>query len=227
MAVAALVRLTFQLRRDVSAFPATESGSSPVQAAEPKSISAKDRVGITTGVLALFISLASFWNSWRVTHDVAFIDAIKIQYGVHGDLSKLQLQNPLMSHLFAPTPERYDKAIAMIRRAVSSLAVGPRASRQLEEGATANQIFTAYEEVHILWTQAKLVQDQRRAALFEANLVYFSQLLCNPRLLWYWDIRNGMRLGLEFSDDVKAHHKEETKECSARPDPIGPFADTN
>jgi hypothetical protein len=127
--------------------------------------------------------------------------------------------------LFAPTPERYDKAVDLIRAAVSPLAAAARASRLLEEGATANQLLTAYEEVHTLWTQARAVNDGRRAVLFETNLAFFSQLLCNPRLLWYWDIRKGMRLGLEYADEVKRHYQTQTKDCPGRPDPLGPFAE--
>ena len=79
---------------------ATADGSkNPAQAGESKARSAKDLVGIVTWVLALLIAVASFSNSEQVLHDVAFIDAIKIQYGVHSDLSKLQLEHPVMSHL--------------------------------------------------------------------------------------------------------------------------------
>jgi hypothetical protein len=181
-------------------------------------------VGLLVSVIALIISIASFWSAANVSRDVGFTDAIKIQYGVYSDLSKLQIEHPLMSHLFAPTAERYDKSVELVGQSVMPLSDAARSSRLLEEGAIANQLFTTFEEIFELWKQAKTIDDNSRAKVYAENLEFFRGVLCNPRLLWYWDPDKGMRMSFDFSAEMRRYYKAKVTECVVQADPIGPFA---
>jgi len=59
-------------------------------------------------VIALALSLFSFYTSEVAQRDVARVEVIKTEYGLFHDLSALQLQYPLMSHLFTFTNQSYD-----------------------------------------------------------------------------------------------------------------------
>jgi len=52
-------------------------------------------------IVALGMSLVSLYISETARRDVARIDVIKTEYGLFQDLAKLQVDHPLMTHLFS------------------------------------------------------------------------------------------------------------------------------
>jgi hypothetical protein len=181
-------------------------------------------LGAILPVVALCMSLFSLYTSEVARRDVERIDVIKTEYGLYHELAQLQLQYPLMEHLLTATGEAYDSNVAKIKTASSAASDQERAKLLLQERAVAHYIFTTYEETFILW-QESLGKDKRRAELAHDDLLYYNDALCsNPRLLWYWDSKNGGKLDRAFGQDLRDYYQENVvKECSTGEDPVGPF----
>ena len=91
----------------------------------------------------------------------------------------------------------------------------------------AHYIFTTYEEAFYLWKQAE-GGERSRAALAYDDLLYFNGALrSNPRLLWYWDNKDGGKLDRAFASDLRDYYQENIlkncKDCEDTKDPAGPF----
>lgn len=181
-------------------------------------------VGSILPVVALFLSIFSFYTSEKAQRDVARVDVIKTEYGLFHDLAQLQLEYPMMEHLLASSGEAYDSTVAGVKAASASVPEVERAKLRLQERAVAHYIFTTYEETFYLWQQS-VGTDERRAELAKNDLFYFNDAICNnPRLLWYWDSKDGGKLSREFADDLKNYYKENVlKDCPIDKDPTGPF----
>jgi len=181
-------------------------------------------MGSILPVVALGMSLFSLYTSELARKDVARIDVIKTEYGLFHELAQLQLQYPLMEHLFTASEEAYDSNVARIKVASSSASDQERAKLLLQERALAHYIFTTYEEAFYLWQQS-LGNDKRRAELAHDDLLYFNDSLCsNPRLLWYWDSKQGGSLDRAFAGELRHYYQEHvSKECPTPEDPAGPF----
>jgi hypothetical protein len=142
-------------------------------------------------------------------------------------MSHLQLQYPMMEHLLVTDPEVYVSIVANAHGATAGSSNADRARRLLEERAVAHYICVVYEETLFLKQQAEGGEPKRLQILTE-NVDYFDSLMCNPRLLWYWDYwesNNGGRLGLEFSETLRDHYREIVlPNCkTVHKDGIGPF----
>ncbi len=181
-------------------------------------------VGSILPVVALFLSMFSFYTSEKAQRDVARVDVIKTEYGLFHDLAQIQLQYPMMEHLLSSSGEAYDLNVAAVKAASASIPELERAKLRLQERAVAHYIFTTYEESFYLWQQS-VGTDQRRAELAQDDLLYFNDTLCNnPRLLWYWDSKGGGKLSREFAVDLRNYYKENVlKDCPTSEDPAGPF----
>lgn len=181
-------------------------------------------VDILLPVVAFVLSLVALYISQQAQDDVARMEAVKTEYDIYNDLARLQLDNPLMTHLFAFTPAAYRRQAASTKAATSATG-NDRLKLLLEEQSLAHYIFTHYEETYFLWQQALGGEDRRRVWL-EGNLQYFNKLLCgNPRLLWYWS-DNGKKLGQEFAPTLQNYYSEEVAaDCPVQPDQEGPFSD--
>jgi hypothetical protein len=175
-------------------------------------------------VVALSLSLFSLYSSEMARKDVERVDVIKTEYGLFHDLAQLQVQHPNMEHLLTKTGQNYDSDVKLIKASSSLSSEQERASLLLEERALAHHIFTSYEETFYLWKQS-LGHDSRRAQLAESDLMYFNDLLCeNPRLLWYWNSKDGGRLAREFAPELGDYYlKNVVKDCPTSEDPVGPF----
>jgi len=181
-------------------------------------------LGAILPVVALCLSVFSLLTSELARKDVARIDVIKTEYGLFHELAQLQLQHPLMEHLFTASEEAYDSNVARIKVASSSASDKDRAQLLLQERAVAHYIFTTYEEAFYLWQQSRGT-DKSRAQMALDDLVYFNGALCsNPRLLWYWDSNDGGSLDEAFGGELREYYKEHVlKDCSTSKDPTGPF----
>lgn len=181
-------------------------------------------VDVLLPVVAFVLSLVALFISQSAQDDVVRMEAVKTEYGIYDDLAKLQLDNPLMSHLFAVSPAAYKIQKASINPGESSLTGAERSKLLLQEQAVAHYIFTDYEENYFLLQQAAGGEERRRTLLAD-NLDYFNQLLCgNPRLLWYWS-ETGRGLGKNFAQQLRSYYEENAaKDCPNDPDSLGPFS---
>ena len=181
-------------------------------------------LGRVLPVASLLLALVSFYLSASAQKEVARLDTIKTTYTLFADLGRVQLEHPLMAHLFAVTGESYDTSVAEVRAATSTASDQERARLRLQERALAHHIFTAYEETYFLWREAKDGERGRRDILY-GDLTFLNSLLCdNPRLLWYWDTKGGAKLGQVFAAEVRNYYGVNVlRECPTRGDPDGPF----
>jgi hypothetical protein len=189
-------------------------------------------VDVLLPLVAVVLSLVALFISQAAQDDVARVEAVKTQYGMYDDLARLQLDNPLMTHLFANKPSAYKSQIVPIKNGTSSAASADRARLMLQERAVAHYIFTDYEETYFLFQQAAGGEERRRS-LLQDNLDYFNNLLCgNPRLLWYWS-QEGGKLGQEFAKKLQNYYidnvleydpKTRTNGCITLVDSQGPFS---
>src|SRR5215471_8486816 len=97
-------------------------------------------------IIALGLSLISFYVSWQTSRDVSRLDVIKTEYGLFHDLAQLQLQNPLMTHLFTVTNQSYEATVAQIKASSAAISPPEHAKLLLQERAFAHYLFTTYEE---------------------------------------------------------------------------------
>jgi len=171
-------------------------------------------------IVALGMSLVSLYISETARRDVARIDVIKTEYGLFQDLAKLQVDHPLMTHLFASSEQTYDEAIASIKAAALAHSREAIAQLRLEEHGITHFIFVAYEQTFYVSRETS-AGDGRRATLASDDLLYFDDLVCNnPRLRWYW---TEGRLGTAFGEELNTHFDDVTKDCATRSDPLGPL----
>jgi hypothetical protein len=175
-------------------------------------------------VTALCLSVFSLYVSELARRDVARIDVIKTEYGLFHDLAQLQLQYPLMAHLFTVNKHAYDSVVQRIKAASSPVTNEERSRLLLQERALAHYIFTTYEEAFYLWRQAE-GGDRHRAELANADLMYFNDALCsNPRLLWFWDNTHGGKLDRAFAVELREYFQANVlMGCPIGKDAIGPF----
>lgn len=147
-----------------------------------------------------------------------------MEYDLFNNLAKAQLDRPLMTHLFAVIGEEYDSSSSQVATAALSLSPEAKATLLLEERAMAHSIFTMFEETFYYHEHAQQVGDQSRATLMREHLDYFTDALCNRRLLWYWDAEKGGGQGLLFAPRVQKYFQDTIlKDCREVPDPEGPF----
>jgi hypothetical protein len=185
----------------------------------------KALLGIILPPLAFCMSLVSLLLSQSAQNAVARIEAVKTEYGLFNDMSHLQLEHPLMSHLFTVTLREYGQQVSSIKAATSSLSPDERLKLALQERAVAHYTFTLYEETFLLWQQAK-DGEKHRTQLLEADLRFFNDMFCtNPRLAWYWDVKTGGGLARSFAQEVRAYYNENVAgKCSLDKDAQGPFS---
>jgi hypothetical protein len=184
-----------------------------------------DWLTLITSMVALVVSGLSLYVAYQSANDTSQVAAIQAEYALFGGFATLQYEHPLMTHLFAYTPEQYDNATKQVMAAAKPLPDEEKRKYLLEEQGIANSIFTSFEETYYFWLHSKDSAYQPHAQLLEDDMMWFARQMCNPRLAWYWDKDNGMRLSLNYALDLrtyleKAHQK---LPCFAPEDMSGPF----
>ena len=175
-------------------------------------------------IAAFGLSLISLYFSYTSGVDSAHIEALKTEHGLFTDLGRMQIDHPLMAHLFAYTPEQYDNASRKVGQISQSLQPQEKLKYLMEEQGIAHYFFTLFEETYFYWDHAKESGNRTRAELLDGDLNWFSRQICNPRLAWYWDPDKGVRLALNFSTELQSYVEEKMKKrkCVAR-DAKGPL----
>jgi hypothetical protein len=189
-----------------------------------RNLALKDRVALMLSVLAAALSVISFYSSRRSEHDVAVSTTIKTEYDVFKELTRAEVEYTHLSHLFAQSYRTYEALSDQTARGFSPKDERTKAKLLLEERGMADYIFTSYEETYLNWDQANKAGDDARASLLLNDLGYFKGTLCNPRLLWYWDLKGG-HLALAYGLSLQNYYQENVrKSCpDVLADPDGPF----
>lgn len=188
------------------------------------SLGLKDLVSLGLSVVALLLSIYSVQASNRAARDASRLDTVKTQYSLFRDLAAVQLQHPLMSHMFSTDDRNYDFNVTRIASSGAAKDAAQKAKLLLEEEGVANYIFTTYEETYQYWDRARKEHDDARVTLLGKDLSYYSSLLCNRRLLWYWDIDNGLGYATQYDIEVTNYYIARVlHSCPMKADPKGPF----
>lgn len=192
--------------------------------ARPPAQKTRLRLSALLPVIALVLSIFSLYVSEIARRDVARMEVIKTEYGLFHDLAQLQLQNPLMAHLFVVTDQAYDSTVEEIKTSAATISKSELARMRLQERSFAHYLFTTYEEAYYLWQQAAASGDDKRAEMAQDDLNYFNAAFKNnPRLLWYWDFKGG-KLNVAFAPELQVYYKDNVlKDSRIDPDPTGPF----
>lgn len=174
--------------------------------------------------IAILISLVSAVVAVNTSRKVAVVDTTTREYALYYNLAKLQIEEPLMAHLFATTSDDYTRAYRLAAQIAEKRSHEDRLMLSAEEVAIANYIFTAFEETFYHWYNAVQSGDEAVAALYGDHLIFFGEQLCNSRLQWLWDDENGRAMSDLFSERAKNYYTEHVKNsCSMPPDSIGPL----
>jgi hypothetical protein len=134
----------------------------------------------------------------------------------------------MQSHLFIVGANAlgYRHTVQRIRGATITGDSQEAARLELEEATIAEYIFTTYEQLYFNWQDAhRLGQDPGREEFLRRGLEgYYADLLCNRRLLWYWN-KHGGGLEQNYSPELAQEYKQHVlNTCSQQPDEDGPFS---
>lgn len=177
-------------------------------------------------LVALALSGFSVYLSMRSSEIQSRAEAIGTQYSLFTELTKMQIDRPLMSHLFALSPIQYDRSIQTLAPVVASLDAKERGQLILQEAAVANHIFTIYEDSYYRLANAHSARDEIRKSMYaDAMENFFKPQMCNRRLIWYWDAEHGQGLENNSTEEVRNHFTNVIQpSCSAALDSVGPFS---
>ena len=190
---------------------------------------ARLKIEVTTiiDILALTISIISLYQSSSYQKDSSGTDMIKNQYATYHELSRLEVENPQLSHVFA-APSWYGRAVKSVVTSVGPLDEKRGEELLLKERAIARVIFTHYESLFYQWRHASRMGDTERVAFLGEALDYYTDgVLRNPRLLYLWS-ENGASLEIDFERETREHYNahvlhDPSRPLKEQPDDVGPF----
>jgi len=175
-------------------------------------------------IVAFIFSLYSFYQSESTQNFVFQNEAIKTEYDIYRELSKLQHDNPFLTHLFAQSPATYFYITEQIRTALEGTPPREKTKLLLEERSLAHFIFTTYEQTYYQWQTAVQANNRHLAVLLADNLDFFDKFLCNSRLVWFWDNNNNDQMSDYFSKELVSYYKSHVhRSCAVTPDSSGPI----
>lgn len=175
--------------------------------------------------IALMVSVIAIYFSLKNYRDASWSTAIRESYLRFYEMNKVGIANSDVSHIYA-LPEMYQTVIQEVERANAKLPDDELASLLLKERSLALYIFTVFEEIFQLETQALQFRHFYRGDFYKVILNYFTgRLLQNPRLLYYWSTQ-GADLGKYFEIETQTYLNEKLGPLleSESFDEHGPFA---
>jgi hypothetical protein len=193
------------------------------------SVEEKSAFATIIAIVALLVSIITAYQSCSSSRDVAKSEAIRQSYATFEELTRLQLEDWQLSHMFA-LPDRYDEVVREVSLSSTCLSRAKQSELLLRERAIADLIFNTFEEVYYQWKQANDAGDSRRSAFLKEVLDYLTgRLLRNPRLLYYWSASGG---GLSASYEIETQNYYDSMVLKNPQSPLlrgadakGPFAD--
>ena len=72
-----------------------------------------ERLATTISIIALLVSIVSAYESCPSSKDIAKSEAIRQSYTTFEELTRLQLENWQLSHMFA-LPDKYDEVVKQV-----------------------------------------------------------------------------------------------------------------
>jgi hypothetical protein len=164
------------------------------------------RGSLVLSIVALIVSAFSVYSSYSSSRDTAKSQVIQQSYEGFYQLTRLQLENWQLSHMFA-LPDQYDGVTKLVEASFRSLDSNQQAELVLKERAIADIIFNMYEQAFYQLNQANEARDTTRASFLQEVINYLTgKLLRNPRLLYYWS-ESGGRLASSYEDATRKHYE--------------------
>lgn len=185
------------------------------------------KVSLFLSIVALVVSGFSAYSSYTSSRDTAKSQVIQQSYEGFYQLTRLQLENWQLSHMFA-LPDQYDGVTKLVETSFRSLDSNQQAELVLKERAIADIIFSMYEQAFYQLNQANEARDTTRASFLQEVINYLTgRLLRNPRLLYYWS-ESGGRLASSYEDATRKHYESNVLHnprlpLQQSPDPAGPL----
>jgi hypothetical protein len=179
-------------------------------------------------VIALILSILSTIFSVFTFQENSSDEAIRSQYQLFLDLTKLPASETAIAHLVA-LPSKYDEVSSLVSRAFQGSSEKEIAAAMLKERFIANYIFTLFEETLYQKNRAaNQVINSAKSKFSQEVLDYFTgRALRNPRLLWYW-AANGGGLSEYYEVSTQKYYRDRVLSVQDGqplpiPDPVGPI----
>lgn len=163
-----------------------------------------DRTARALGVLGCLVAISSFTVSVLVAYrnDVRSQESehqefIRDTYTTYREMNRFQMQQPEIAHVFV-RPADYSGEVAQVKRAFAEATPQDRARFSLSEEAFAFYLFSSFERLVYAATSPASMRSPALDHFLDRQLRYYADnLLCNPRLVYYWrDLR-----GYEYYDE--------------------------
>jgi hypothetical protein len=199
-----------------------------------------------TDVITMIIALAALGISAYTLYDNRITEAqnranqqyttaatsVDKEYSVYKSIVELAKENPSLAYLFSPTAYDYYNSKKSIQNTLieSDATTSDLLDLKYRERAIANFIFTGFEEAVQGLDLAKKSNDPQLVDLFSNNLEYFVSILCNSRLIWYWDSaddrfnRQLTKSAVDYYDNTLRNKNKVATYCSKTPDSAGIFS---
>lgn len=144
-------------------------------------------------IISIFALLTSIWSiniSKKTYVDMAKSTIIDKEYNTFHELLKIQIDYPMVSHLFE-VPENYNSTLILVKNYIKIDSID-KSHFLLIERATAEMVFDLFETTIYRYEHAKAWNDIYRQDFLKEMLGYFTKrLLINQRLLYYWHNSGG------------------------------------
>ncbi len=173
--------------------------------------------------IAIILSLISINKEPKRHSDILTSETVAGMYSELANMTKIQAEHPLQSHLFI-NHAGYNEMVKMIK----ARNINPDPKQVLVERAIANRIFNHFAQVVFSYEQARTSGNLHRIKLTNRIRSYYaSHLLKNPRLLWYWD-KNGGNLSAMQNFHTRKYYesilsKRQISYFNLKIDSKGPF----
>lgn len=165
---------------------------------------------ISFALIAIVVSVGSAYYSHRAAMHSSRFFTIGHHYDAFSELSKVRLDNWLMSHLFE-TPANYGKIRKTVHVVFKSMPPSDKHALLLKERACAAIVFTHYESTLYQLQAAREAYDDSQLRFLQEIVTYFTtSLLLNPRLMHLWSIRGG-NMQEFFEEPTRRHYNEHVK----------------
>jgi hypothetical protein len=173
-------------------------------------------------VAAVSLSLVTFIAAEKNRKVDLPFDIISKSYEKYYEMTKVQIDKPYLSHLFA-APDQYEKLKRLIKGTIVAISPEKRLEYLIEERAAADFVFTFYEQTFSGWDATK---DKERAPVDEYLVYLHENLLQNPRLVYWWTDHGGAlkaNYEKELHDDWDKNVYRKLNRSHVWCDPVGPF----
>jgi hypothetical protein len=178
---------------------------------------------LSIAALAVSIATAAYagYVSWRISNREVTNTAITDHYASMRELSKLQLHEWRLAHIFE-VEANYSRVVEALRDVAPQPDSIEYVMLGIKERAAALTLFGLYEHIVYQLDEVAADGDSVRSRFVLGSAAYFTdRLLLNPRLRYLWS-EHGGNLQCEFETNVREHYREHVSPSDAW-DEQGPY----